>query len=609
MKSRAARLVSIFAFVVLTFPVRLVAQGGYIYNYAGNGRVVTDITGSPAQISLFFENKGANSQSDHPLPITMLPQNAQQFLTTPLNRIFDQLWSGALDANGKTMRDRATDKAIAQIQKAAKKKGYDASNISGSIPATGSMRAIALRANPSGLAGARGPTLILSYWLQGADFTFNTGVADVATWRVTFDAELMIIIDFEYWGVFPNWLSPRATATAADANISAANVAAAAAEAWDSFTSFISDEPIAVFQAAEGSVDSTGTQPPDLGQLTSLLNSVSSVAVQAGFLSCVPIVDPNSRTAKLQLVHPIDPAPVLVSDSTLAGHSFLHPMLATGQSQVRAGAQFTAYGSYFPANLDTQIGLNWNDATTGRPLSSDIMWGINGQTQPTISVSRQASQNAIYNNNRYVATNLSPGANYQFQVRECDMFTCTGWSNLLNITSQPTNRVDLLLDYPSKDTPGLSHVVGSATLGASSFSSTITVPAEVPPGVHRLWAQLAGTNVAETSITVLAPNQNLQPTLQVIDPATNVVWQNPGIQETYPFTLRGENFAPGRYLFYIDNTSGQELGVIFVGANGKFTATLKWPRGVYGIHSVIAYDQFRRRTEASVSLNASKLPT
>lgn len=612
MKSKNANLLPILLLAALALPYRLIAQG-YIYNYAGGGNgAVTDITGTTAQVSLFFENVDTNAQTDHPIPPALLPQNARQALTTPLNKIFDQLWNGTPDNSGKTMQNRATAQAISQIKQSVKTQGFDATNISGGFPNTGSLRALVLVAEPRAPTGMRGPTLVLSYWLPGANFTFNAGPANVALWRVTFDTELLILIDFENWGPTPNWFSPRAAVTLQDANISAANTAAGIEEgaiAFKNFVSFNAPTLGGVFEAGEGQIDSTGGAPPNLGQLTTLINGMSGAAVPQGFMSCVPIINPNTRTLTLRLVHPVDPAPVLVTDSTLNSLSFLHPTLATSQNQVKAGTQLTVYGSYFPANQDTQIGLDWNDVTSGRPAYSTINWGFSGQAPQSIQVNRQASNNTVFNGNRYVMTNLNGGAAYQFQVRECDTWTCSGWSNVLNLTTQPTNVVDILLDY-TPTPPGSSQIVGNATLAGSSFSSVVTIPPEATPGIHRLWAQLAGASLAETTLTVLAPSEALAPSLVVINPTTNQVMQNPGVVETYPFTVRGENFIPGNYRFYIDNTSGQQLGVTWLAASsgGKLTMVLTWPRGVYGSHNVIAYNFYKRQTEASVSVMGTMLP-
>ncbi|MEI4884089.1 hypothetical protein, partial [Klebsiella pneumoniae] len=83
----------------------------------------------------------------------------------------------------------------------------------------------------------------------------------------------------------------------------------------------------------------------------------------------------------------------------------------------------------------------------GTPVYSTINWGLSGQAAQSIQVNRQASNNAVFFGNRYVVTNLNGGATYQFQVRECDVWTCSGWSNVLNLTTQPTNVVNILLDY------------------------------------------------------------------------------------------------------------------------------------------------------------------
>jgi hypothetical protein len=100
----------------------------------------------------------------------------------------------------------------------------------------------------------------------------------------------------------------------------------------------------------------------------------------------------------------------------------------------------------------------------------------------------------------------------------------------------------------------------------------------------------------------------LRPTFVVINPLTNVVEQNPGVQEAYPFTVRGENLAAGHYGFYIVNRNGQQLGTTFVGSNGNFISTLKWPRGVYGSHQVIAYDTDKGQIVTALTINGFILP-
>jgi hypothetical protein len=437
--------------------------------------------------------------------------------------------------------------------------------------------------------------LLLSYFLP-SNVSFKStlpgpqGSGLDPRFTVSFD------MDFHVFSLIPE--QPCALALQGQFVIANANI-----DSHNASADFVKTVVPGAFRDAESRIN--GVQSTKVDRFASLLDGLANSCDQAramGFTRFAAFVDPASRTVGFRLTHAVDAAPRVETDAAARGPSLFPPALGASQAQVRAGAQLGITGSHFPTVPASQIKIGWNDTTDEAGVTqSDIAWGPAGGPAQTVHKPRRTYDNG----NTFTAANLTPNTSYQFRVRNCDAVACSAWSNVLEVRTQGSDQVQLLLDYNSTST-----VVGNAVLGGDGgFSTTITVPAAAPAGAHQLWARFAGDKVATTTITLLDVSQNPQARLVFADP--NV----PGgtlatirIVETYPLTLRGEGFKPGPVSVYIDGHNGKELGAATADANGMFMAMFTWPRGIYGAHNVIAYEiSGGQTTQASASVSAEQL--
>jgi len=575
-------------------------MGGYIDNYATPGNPVVDITGAVLGVLLNFESKGAAAPQDFPISsfqsLLSLPQSLLVLLQTPLNQIFDQIWSQNTDANGKTMRDRTSASIISQISSGVPKlgDGYSAYNIGVTLPTTGLLRSIVLTGglNSPGL----NQLIFLSYELFGiaASFTstapWSAGPFMDPSYNITFDIELLIGIGLPF---SPGPLTVTTSATIENATISGSNVSADIADALKTVINFLSDQPTDIFQAVEGQIDASGSNVAvDLGQLSKLLIQFSAVwqtARSFGFTQLGVFIDGNARTLNIRLTHPVDPAPTAVNAATPTYPSLFRPLLRPSFTRVQVGGSLTVTGTNFPIAQANALYIGWNDTTSGTVIESDIMWGPAGASMQTVTKTRNGNDGG----NTFVATNLISNTTYVFAVRDQDQLTETPFTQPpLSVTTQATDLLDLLLEYG-----GTQWVVGTATLTASgSFSATIFIPPGVAPGNYTLAAVLMGNELASTPIEVVSV---LQPGIEVFG----------GVEETYPFTLSGAGFQSGTVTIFIDTVGGATLGTVPCSNTGAFEAHFVWPRGVTGMHSIVAQEIVGGQTlEASVTVLAEALP-
>ncbi len=223
---------------------------------------------------------------------------------------------------------------------------------------------------------------------------------------------------------------------------------------------------------------------------------------------------------------------------------------------------------------------------------------------PPISIMRTSAYDG--RNNFTTPANLTPHASYFFSVRDRDFpLTCTDFSPPLVIQTATNDQVRLSLDYN-----GTSAMVGSAPLMGGNFSTSITVPATVPPGQHVLHAVI-GNQQASTTIDVLAPGHAAKPVLQILDPNTMIAYTGTTAVEVGNTTLvRGTGFLGGTVELFIDSASGDKLGSLPVNHSGTFQgSTLPWPLAVLGNHSIFAREIVGLATRtASAAVVAVPLP-
>jgi hypothetical protein len=549
-----------------------------------------NITGKPLRILLNFRDKNAAAVTDHSIPLTLLPPNVRALLQTPISQMIDTFWSGTKDSNGKTMRDRALAQTVAQIQAGARSAGQTATGITGTFPLTGTLSAEAQH----GSSGPNAQTLVLLvYSMPGDNFEFNTGLA---AWRVSFDMALSIYMTVPFDQ--PNPITAKGELNISNANISAANAAAALEEALATVGNFLMERPIAIFQGAEGQIDqNTGLFLGQLGTLLTQLNGPLAATVDQGFLKLSADVDGTGLF--LRLIHLVDQAPVVTDATKPSVPTLQPPVLVTNQTQIAAGGQLTATGNYFTPAQATALHLQWNDTTSGTITESDIQWTGGGQTQ-NASIPRRSFDNG----NNYAVTGVSPNTSYQVRVRDCDQLTCSDWSAPLSITTTGTDEVDIRLF-----TGANSVLLAKTTLATNgTFSVPITIPPGTPAGAHILRATVGG-QTADTTITVFGAGQTVHPILEVINTDTGAVMPPPTrVVATYKVDLRGEGYAPGQVNLATD--SGQQLGTATAGPNGIFSTTIVWPRGVTGNHQIVGSEVVSGSTvKAIVAVFAEALPT
>jgi hypothetical protein len=593
---------------------------GYIDNYGSAGNPVTDITGTILGLLLNFQPKGFVAPFDFSFAAfanqLSLPQALQTELATPLNKLFDQVWSQDTDASGQTTRDRALVSIRNAIVNATKQLGsnFSAEDIIVNLPATGTLRAIVLSGSLS--SPDLSQIILLSYELPGVSAAFAAanqytrqlqGIPFIPGalfpdpgLSVSFDIELLIQVGIP---IVPNPFTLTASVNIENANIGATNWTASAGEAIKSALDFFTGQTDNAIQIAEGTIDSSGGQVPiNVAPLSAFLTPLAAArekAVFFGFSQLHAFINSSARTLNIRLTHPVDPAPVPVNAAVPTYPSLSQPILAASATQAQAGSSVTITGTNFPIAQARSLYIGWQDTTSGTVTESDIMWGPAGGLLQPVTKTRNGSDGG----NTLTLTNLIPNVTYVFQVRDQDILTETPFTNPpTSITTQATDTVEIVLRYG-----GTKWVVGTANLSATGgFTQAVYLPQPpLDPGVYTLAAEFMGIVLATTTIQIVT---TVQPHIEVIDPVTNDV--TTGVMETYSFTLRGGGFEGGTISIYIDTAGGTSLGTSIETSTGSFTSAFIWPAGVIGTHDIVAQEIVGAADlEASVTISASALPT
>jgi hypothetical protein len=318
--------------------------------------------------------------------------------------------------------------------------------------------------------------------------------------------------------------------------------------------------------------------------LLSLLFKGFLPLVQQGFVQLKPSIENNAVV--LRLYHPnVDHGPGVKIDGHYGAPTTILPSITSDRTQTKAGSNLGVNGQNFPPTHAHQFRIDWID-TTSSVTQSDIEFvkvsGPNGnqiETPHTTTLQRHKGDQATF-----LASNLMPNQWFRFRVKDSARFSFPPWGDPLYVKTDPSDEVTLFLDNRVK-----KQMVGHAHLGTDgTFSTSITVPKNVPAGKHVLWAEAPGSKVASTTIIVIGANQKPQPMLQVLDPSTQMPLQTPKLLENTWASLRGEGFVNGTLTFYLDSPTGQKIGNTNAGQDGTFTTSVLWPSGVYGIHKIVA---------------------
>ena len=565
-------------------------MSGYIDNYASPDNPVVDITGKPLGVLMNFADKGAASPTDHPLlgvpGLPGLPPPVVSLLTTPLSQMFDTAWAQTPGPDGKTVREKTRLQVISQVQSAVKGfgSGYSALGVRATLPETGSLKALiplGSLTNPNA-----SQLVLLSYQLTGFTVLFSVttpftgGLIPDPDYRLTFDVEFFVSIVIPL-GVGP--LTSLASFNVENASIDADNIIALAGDTILSAINFLSGQPTSIFQGAEGEIDTSTNATGSVGPFNSMLSALSafwSVASGTfGFNQLIGFID-SQPALNFQFIHPVDAAPVLTNGADSPVPSLFHPQLGASAPVVKAGDSLGVTGLYFPPGLSSQLVITWTDTTSGHVTQSDISWGPSGGPPRLDSKPRSFDDNR----NVFIASGLPASTSFTFSVRDQDFLTETPFSDPLTLTTQPTDLVELSIGPASG---GLRRTIGSALLTLSgSFTAIVVIPADLTDGLYLISAALAGDVLATTGVRVVAAGGTVPPTLEAIDPATNLPEQS--IVEGESLMLRGAGFRPGEVTITIDTPAGQALGVVTADSTGSFQSAFRWPLGVVGQRKALA---------------------
>jgi len=255
--------------------------------------------------------------------------------------------------------------------------------------------------------------------------------------------------------------------------------------------------------------------------------------------------------------------------------SIIAPSIGVAQPQVKQGDKIQVLGQFFPFTYVTRLVIDWDRNVFGNQTQSELRWGPQGGAVTDLTTSDFS----------FEADNLTPNTIYVFQVRECDLITCSPFSDPLLATTQAkgSDSVAFRLDSPSV------LVLGTATIGNDgSFAGFATIPLTTTTGSHSLEATV-GNAAAVTTISVCSVS-GCQPALGLVNP-DNGTLEAPGsvVQISTPVRLRGNNFTAGQTVSVtIDTLQGTQLGTTTVGSDGTFDATFTMPSTTVGSHTLIA---------------------
>jgi|ERR1017187_228244 hypothetical protein len=576
-------------------------MSGYIDNY-GNP---IDITGSPLEVVLNFQDKGASAPTDHPLSafsgLISFPPVLTAALQQPLNQLFDQFWAQSTGSISAAISNQISS----GVQGLGG--GYSAYNIGVTLPGTGDLRALVLT---DGLTNPNASQLVLlSYEIRGisANFAVTTpytgGALPDPTYNVSFDIAVLFEIAVPFFAPSPpNSFATTVTTQNSNANINGTNPTAEGGDVLANLGNFLSGQP-PIFRAPEGQIDSASVNLTNLGQVATLLSQLASAWYQAaqslGFTQLSASID-GTPALKLSFIHPVATAPNVFNAAVSPWPSLFPAQLGTGALPVQAGNPLGVNGTNFPVGQASALYIAWADSISATVIQSTINWGRVDGPLTTVNKKRNGNDGG----DTFAALNLAANTQYFFSVVDQDPLTETPPGTLV-LTTSPTNLVEFLL---ASSSGGQQSVVGTASLtGSGNFIGTANIPPATAAGKYTLSAAVAGSILASITIQVVAAGQPVPPTVEVIDPATNT---NLGeVEETYTFTLRGAGFQFGPVNIAIDSVVGQPLGAAAAGSDGTFQANFTWPLNVAGNHAIFAQQVAGSQTYvADVTVFAQGLP-
>jgi hypothetical protein len=537
------------------------------------------------------------------LPISQADKNALGPLAllplVSLGSAFDQLWSQTPDKSGKAVVDKACSLAQQQVVAQVNSGSYTAHNVTCSFTKTGGTVDGRIQTQWEGPENPRtlqpttitGNRLEVDYIVHHNSVTFSvtspiTGggspLSD-AQFTASFDIALTL---YAITSDSTCALKPTALATISNPNITPDNAEAQFAMSNIPDVQSVIGVATSVMNGESFPMDTTSPNS-QLGPLT----QIWSAACNLGFPTVDATID-ATKGLSLVFTHPLNDPPLTFGQT---GSLFGATIAPDQSAQVKAGDQITIdgnYFTYFPSNSGsaTSLTFGWTDiAPANQLVESDVSWGPQGGTTQTVTVQRKPNDHR----NSYQATNLAANSPYQFQVRDCDVVTCSQWSSWQTWSTgvQASNTVQFWLDSDSGTT------IGQATVGTDgTFSTPLTIPSGTTAGSHTLNAQTetSGGQTANVAITVLGAGQRNQPEIALVDPNTGHPILAGRVTAGNQFTLTGDGFGAGRNVtVYLDNSGGQTVGTVQAAGDGTFKTQLTMPypqSGGYGNHSLVAVE-------------------
>jgi hypothetical protein len=663
-----------------------------------------DPSGAPQDVDLA---SAPQSLIDH-LPSDLQQLHASPLLTSPLSDAFLQLWT--------SVRDQDCDAIKAQIVNdvhSDDSHGVPAASLSGCSFNSKLVELYATQQTEWPTPGTypavyvTGHRILLDYWVPDNTVTFkvttpytcaesNAVCAADPQFTLSFDIDIQLTLTEDDPTTFPNSLGCPLSVSAlqfvtlravdggdVSGQIQDALAAAAAEVSTSANTGAASGQPLVTTAGLAATAAKLAVKLAGIGVDAIGNNGLrDTVSADLSFLSIPWSIDTGWNPAvqgfnafdrgcaaaaslgitrfdasatpdgslRFTLVHAQDPAPMIDVSLAQGYPNLSSPAIAANVSEVHAGDSFTLSGSNFRVPQGTQIQLVWDGAA--HPVGwSEVRWGPKGGPLTTMTV--DATRQYVTGPSSYQVSRLTPGATYQFQVRDCDVLTCTPWSAEADVATAGSGagQVAVCLDSVAP-----ANQIGTGTLQADgTFSMTATIPGSAAPGQHTLIAVSGGPQgsanlplplrlgsgsqgastpplggsiavdpnllgnpggaggspagagqQATTTIMVVGAGQKLQPVIAVVDPATNAVLTTlqQATSSSAPYTVRGQGFVKrGTMTLLLDSTSGPQLASVMVADDGSFTATFKAPLDATGDHLLVATEIANGQTvQASVDV-------
>lgn len=285
--------------------------------------------------------------------------------------------------------------------------------------------------------------------------------------------------------------------------------------------------------------------------------------------------------------------------------SFTRPEISLSQPFVQAGSNVDVNGKHFPPNVlfADRLPMYFNPQGWGNsslPVCggggwTEVEWGPVGRQLSVLRLLPDAKGRCL---ERHEVQNLTPNTAYQLRARNCDVITCSRWSQVQRGTTARADaapgRVQLSLDNRIR--------IGTATTDSNgNFRVTVRIPKDTPPGRHAIHAVAGTANTSENFQVTATTTPGSPSTGSRGNKGTMVmVFPNPGekgcpnrpivsttVEDT--FMLFGSGFSPGNVTIRLDTLTGTVLGTAVVQANGTFCGQMRGPnRKQAGKHTLVA---------------------